>query len=355
MAERSDQKEISVSLPDGTIRNYEIGITAGEVAADIGVGLAKAALAARINNSLVDLSTRIEDDSILRVITGKSDEALDLLRHDAAHVLAEAAKELWPSIQVTIGPVIENGFYYDFSREKPFTPDELGRLEERMHEIVSRDEKITREVWERQQATEFFLSIGEKYKAEIIRDLPEQEEITIYKQGKFVDLCRGPHLPSTGKLGSNFKLMKVSGAYWRGDSGNEMLQRIYGTAWTTGKDLKQYLHRLEEAERRDHRRLGREMDLFHIQEEATGSIFWHAKGWCLYRVVERYMRRRLEHANYLEVRTPQLFDRVLWEKSGHWEKFREHMFTAEAENRILALKPMNCPGHVQIFRQGLKS
>jgi len=355
VAERSDQKEISVSLPDGTIRNYEIGITAGEVAADIGVGLAKAALAARINNSLVDLSTRIEDDSILRVITGKSDEALDLLRHDAAHVLAEAAKELWPSIQVTIGPVIENGFYYDFSREKPFTPDELGRLEERMHEIVSRDEKITREVWERQQATEFFLSIGEKYKAEIIRDLPEQEEITIYKQGKFVDLCRGPHLPSTGKLGSNFKLMKVSGAYWRGDSGNEMLQRIYGTAWTTGKDLKQYLHRLEEAERRDHRRLGREMDLFHIQEEATGSIFWHAKGWCLYRVVERYMRRRLEHANYLEVRTPQLFDRVLWEKSGHWEKFREHMFTAEAENRILALKPMNCPGHVQIFRQGLKS
>ncbi|SVE61245.1 uncharacterized protein METZ01_LOCUS514099, partial [marine metagenome] len=229
--------------------------------------------------------------------------------HDAAHVLAEAAKELWPSIQVTIGPVIENGFYYDFSREKPFTPDELGLLEERMHEIVSRDEEITREVWERQQATEFFLSIGEKYKAEIITDLPEQEEITIYKQGKFVDLCRGPHLPSTGKLGSNFKLMKVSGAYWRGDSGNEMLQRIYGTAWTTEKDLKQYLHRLEEAERRDHRRLGREMDLFHIQEEATGSIFWHAKGWCLYRVVERYMRRRLEHANYLEVRTPQLFDR----------------------------------------------
>ena len=355
MSEAVNQNNVAITLPDGTVRHFVTGVTAGEVAADIGPGLAKAALAARIDDKLVDLSTRIEFNAAVSIVTVKDDEALELLRHDAAHVLAEAAKELWPDIQVTIGPVIENGFYYDFGRADPFTPNDLVNMEQRMREIVSRDEEITREVWNREYAIEFFTSIGEQYKAEIVRDLPESEVITIYKQGEFVDLCRGPHLPSTGKLGSNFKLMKIAGAYWRGESRNEMLQRVYGTAWATEKELKQYLHRLDEAERRDHRRLGREMDLFHIQEEATGSVFWHVKGWTLYRVIESYMRRRLEGASYVEVRTPQLFDRVLWEKSGHWEKFCEHMFTSESEERVLALKPMNCPGHVQIFRQGLKS
>ncbi len=355
MSETFSQNKITVTLPDGSTRDFARGITPGDVAADIGPGLAKAALAARVDEKLVDLSTRIESDATVSIVTVKDGEALELIRHDAAHVLAEAAKELWPDIQVTIGPVIEDGFYYDFARAEAFTPDDLVCMQQRMREIVLRDEKITREVWGRDQAMEFFVSIGEHYKAEIVRDLPDDEVITMYKQGDFVDLCRGPHLPSTGKLGSHFKLMKIAGAYWRGDSRNEMLQRVYGTAWATEKELKQYLHRLEEAERRDHRRLGREMDLFHVQEEATGSVFWHAKGWTLYRVVESYMRQRLEAANYVEVRTPQLFDRLLWEKSGHWEKFREHMFTAESEDRVLALKPMNCPGHVQIFRQGLKS
>ena len=355
MSKTANQNNVVVTLPDGTTRRFLGEVTAGEVAADIGPGLAKAALAARIDGELVDLSSKIESDATVSIVTVKDDDALELLRHDAAHVLAEAAKELWPDIQVTIGPVIENGFYYDFAHSEPFTPDDLVNIEQRMHEIVSRDEAITKEVWDRDHAIEFFSSIGEQYKAEIVRDLPESEILTIYKQGKFVDLCRGPHLPSTGKLGSNFKLMKVAGAYWRGDSRNAMLQRIYGTAWATKKDLGQYLHLLEEAERRDHRRLGPGMGLFHIQEEATGSVFWHAKGWTLYRVIESYMRSRLEAANYIEVRTPQLFDRVLWEKSGHWEKFRDHMFTAESEERVLALKPMNCPGHVQIFRQGLKS
>ena len=355
MPKTANQNNVVVTLPDGTTRRFLGEVTAGEVAADIGPGLAKAALAARIDGELVDLSSKIESDATVSIVTVKDDDALELLRHDAAHVLAEAAKELWPDIQVTIGPVIENGFYYDFAHSEPFTPDDLVNIEQRMHEIVSRDEAITKEVWDRDHAIEFFSSIGEQYKAEIVRDLPESEILTIYKQGKFVDLCRGPHLPSTGKLGSNFKLMKVAGAYWRGDSRNAMLQRIYGTAWATKKDLGQYLHLLEEAERRDHRRLGPGMGLFHIQEEATGSVFWHAKGWTLYRVIESYMRSRLEAANYVEVRTPQLFDRVLWEKSGHWEKFRDHMFTAESEERVLALKPMNCPGHVQIFRQGLKS
>jgi len=355
VSETVSQNKITVTLPDGSVRDFARGISPSDVAADIGPGLAKAALAARVDEKLVDLSTRIESDATVSIVTVKDGEALELIRHDAAHVLAEAAKELWPDIQVTIGPVIEDGFYYDFARVEAFTPDDLVCMQQRMREIVLRDEKITREVWGRDQAMEFFVSIGEHYKAEIVRDLPDDEVITIYKQGDFVDLCRGPHLPSTGKLGSHFKLMKIAGAYWRGDSRNEMLQRVYGTAWATEKELKQYLHRLEEAERRDHRRLGREMDLFHVQEEATGSVFWHAKGWTLYRVVESYMRQRLEAANYVEVRTPQLFDRLLWEKSGHWEKFREHMFTAESEDRVLALKPMNCPGHVQIFRQGLKS
>ena len=355
MSKTANQNSVAVTLPDGNTRRFLAGVTAGEVAAHIGPGLAKAALAARIDGKLVDLSSKIGSDAAVSIVTVKDDDALELLRHDAAHVLAEAAKELWPDIQVTIGPVIKDGFYYDFARSEPFTPDDLVNLEQRMHEIVSRDEAITREIWDREHAIDFFSSIGEQYKAEIVLDLPESEILTIYKQGEFVDLCRGPHLPSTGKLGSNFKLMKVAGAYWRGDSRNEMLQRIYGTAWVTKKDLERYLHVLEEAERRDHRRLGPGMGLFHIQEEATGSVFWHAKGWTLYRVIESYMRRRLEAAGYIEVRTPQLFDRVLWEKSGHWEKFREHMFTAESEERVLALKPMNCPGHVQIFRQGLKS
>ena len=355
MSKTANQNNVAVTLPDGNTRRFLAGVTAGEVAAHIGPGLAKAALAARIDGKLVDLSSKIGSDAAVSIVTVKDDDALELLRHDAAHVLAEAAKELWPDIQVTIGPVIKDGFYYDFARSEPFTPDDLVNLEQRMHEIVSRDEAITREIWDREHAIDFFSSIGEQYKAEIVLDLPESEILTIYKQGEFVDLCRGPHLPSTGKLGSNFKLMKVAGAYWRGDSRNEMLQRIYGTAWATKKDLERYLHVLEEAERRDHRRLGPGMGLFHIQEEATGSVFWHAKGWTLYRIIESYMRRRLEAAGYIEVRTPQLFDRVLWEKSGHWEKFREHMFTAESEERVLALKPMNCPGHVQIFRQGLKS
>ena len=348
-------KTIQITLPDGTTRTYPGPVSGAEVAADIGPGLAKAALAVRIDGELSDLSLPIARDAAVSIVTAKDAEALELIRHDAAHVLAEAAKELWPDIQVTIGPVIADGFYYDFSRKEPFTPDDLEAMERRMREIVDRDEPITREVWERDEAIRYFTDVGEKYKAEIIQDLPAGEVITIYKQGGFTDLCRGPHLPSTGKLGKAFKLMKLAGAYWRGDSRNEMLQRVYGTAWVTEKELKAYLHRLEEAEKRDHRRLGREMDLFHFQEEAAGSAFWHPKGWQLYRTVEGYMRRKLERAGYEEVRTPQLVDRSLWEASGHWEKFGEHMFTAESEGRVLALKPMNCPCHVQIFRQGQKS
>jgi len=348
-------KNIQITLPDGTTRTYPGPVSGAEVAADIGPGLAKAALAVRIDGELSDLSLPIARDAAVSIVTAKDAEALELIRHDAAHVLAEAAKELWPDIQVTIGPVIADGFYYDFSRKEPFTPDDLEAMERRMREIVDRDEPITREVWERDEAIRYFTGVGETYKAEIVRDLPDGEVITIYKQGGFTDLCRGPHLPSTGKPGKAFKLMKLAGAYWRGDSRNEMLQRVYGTAWVTEKELKAYLHRLEEAEKRDHRRLGREMDLFHFQEEAAGSAFWHPKGWQLYRTVEGYMRRKLERAGYEEVRTPQLVDRSLWEASGHWEKFGEHMFTAESEGRVLALKPMNCPCHVQIFRQGQKS
>ncbi len=346
---------VSISLPDGSTREYDGPVTAATVAADIGPGLAKAALAARIDGTLVDLSLPIAQDAALEIVTAKDDDALELLRHDCAHVLAEAAKELWPDIQVTIGPAIDDGFYYDFSRSEPFTPDDLETMEARMREIVGRDEEIVREVWDRDDAIGYFKSIGELYKAEIIADLPEDEVISVYRQGEFIDLCVGPHLPSTGKLGTSFKLMKIAGAYWRGDSRNEMLQRVYGTCWRTDKELKAYLHRLEEAERRDHRRLGREMDLFHFQEEAAGMVFWHPKGWTLYRTVERYMRDRLDAAGYDEVKTPQLVDRTLWEASGHWEKFREHMYTSESEERVFALKPMNCPGHVQIFKQRLKS
>jgi len=346
---------VALTLPDGSVRRYDGPVTGAKLAADIGPGLAKAALAVRVDGEMRDLTREIERDASVAIVTAKDPDALELLRHDAAHVMAEAVKELYPETQVTIGPAIENGFYYDFSRATPFTPEDLAAIEARMREIVARNEPVVREVWNREEAVEFFKSQGEHYKAEIIEAIPPHEDITLYRQGSFIDLCRGPHLPATGKLGTAFKLMKVAGAYWRGDSRNEMLQRIYGTAWASDKDLKDYLTRLEEAEKRDHRRLGREMGLFHIQEEAVGSIFWHPKGWTLYRTIESYIRARTLAAGYVEVRTPQLVDRSLWEASGHWEKFREDMFTVESENKVLCIKPMNCPCHVQIFNQGLKS
>ena len=350
---------VAVTLPDGSVRNFPGAVSGAELAKSIGPGLAKAALALKIDGAVKDLAAVIDHDAKVAIVTRTSPEALELLRHDAAHAMAEAAKEIFPDVQVTFGPATETGFYYDFARDNPFTPDDLAKLEQRMHEIVDRDEPITRDVWSRDDAVRFFQSIGEKYKAEWIQEIPKDEEISIYKQGKFVDLCTGPHLPSTGKLGHAFKVMKVAGAYWRGDAKNQQLQRVYGTAFPEQKQLDAYLHQLEEAEKRDHRRLGRELDLFHQQEEAVGSVFWHPKGWTLYRVIERYMRHRLEADGYVEVKTPQLVDRALWEASGHWEKFRQNMFTVrdedEGRERILALKPMNCPGAVQIFRQGLKS
>ena len=346
---------VAITLPDGSVRRYDGPVSGADIAADVGPGLAKAALFLRVDGEIKDLATVLEHDAEVAIITARDDDSLELLRHDAAHVMAEAVKELYPETQVTIGPAIPDGFYYDFARDEPFTPEDLEAIESRMREIVARDETITREVWEREEAIRYFEGVGEHYKAEIIRDLPEDEAITIYRQGNFLDLCRGPHLPSTGRLGTAFKLMKLAGAYWRGDSQNEMLQRIYGTAWPTEKALKDHLHRLEEAERRDHRRLGREMGLFHFQEEAPGMAFWHPRGWTLYRAVEGYMRAKLENAGYVEVKTPQLVDRSLWEASGHWEKFRQYMYTTESEERTFALKPMNCPGAVQIFRQGLKS
>ena len=348
---------VAITLPDGSVRSYAGPVTGLEVAKDIGPGLAKAALAIRVNGEMKDLTTTLPTDTRLAIVTAKDGaDALELLRHDAAHVMAEAVKELYPETQVTIGPAIENGFYYDFARPTPFTPDDLEKIEARMHEIVARDEAIVREEWDRDEAVQFFLGQGEKYKAEIIASIPAEQKISLYRQGGFIDLCRGPHLPSTARLGRAFKLMKLAGAYWRGDSKNEMLQRIYGTAWFDKKDLDAYLHMLEEAEKRDHRRLGREMDLFHQQEEAVGSVFWHTKGWTLYRTVENYMRRRLEAESYQEVKTPQLVDFSLWEASGHADKFSESMFTIKTQDeRQLAVKPMNCPCHVQIFRQGIKS
>ncbi len=346
---------VAITLPDGSVRSFDTPVSGAEVAAAIGPGLAKDALAVKVDGRLVDLAAVLDRDVRLEIVTRGHPDALELLRHDCAHVMAEAVQELYPGTQVTFGPAIENGFYYDFARAEPFTPDDLERIETRMREIVARDEAITREVWDRAEAIRYFDEIGEKYKAQHIETLPGDEEISIYRQGDWLDLCIGPHLPSTGKLGRGFKLTKVSGAYWRGDSRNEQLQRITGTCWETEKQLKAYLRMLEEAEKRDHRRLGREMNLFHLQEEATGSVFWHPKGWTLWRVVEDYMRRRLDAAGYLEVKTPLLIDRSLWEASGHWEKFREHMFIAESEGRILAVKPMNCPGHVQIFKQGITS
>tara|TARA_R110000787_G_scaffold16622_20_gene50621 strand:- start:54000 stop:55922 length:1923 start_codon:yes stop_codon:yes gene_type:complete len=346
---------VAITLPDGSVRKYDGSVSALKVAEDIGPGLAKAALLARVDGQQWDLTRPIEADAELALITAKDDDAYELLRHDCAHVLAQAVQELFPGTQVTIGPAIENGFYYDFAREEPFSTEDFEKIEKRMAEIVDRDLPFVREVWDRDDAVKLFEEKGETYKAELIRDLPMDEVVTLYRQGDWVDLCRGPHLPSTGKLGKHFKLMKLAGAYWRGNSDNAMLQRIYGTCWPSKKELDAYLHMLEEAEKRDHRRLGREMDLFHQQEEAQGSVFWHPKGWHLWQTLETYMRNRLDEGGYEEVRTPQLVDRTLWEKSGHWDKFREAMFVSEAEDKIYALKPMNCPCHVQIFRQGLKS
>ena len=346
----------TITLPDGSRREFDQPVSVYEVAADIGPGLAKAALAGKLGDTLVDTSHVIDADIELAIITGKSDEALELMRHDAAHVMAQAVQELYPGTQVTIGPAIEDGFYYDFSRDEAFTPEDLTAIEKRMHEIVKRDLKIEREVWDRDQAVKVFGEIGEAYKVEIINDvIPEGEDVSVYRQGDWFDVCRGPHLPSTGKLGKGFKLMKLAGAYWRGDSNNPMLQRIYGTAWRDKKELKAYLERLEEAEKRDHRKLGKVMDLYHTQEEAPGMVFWHDHGWQIYLVIQDYIRGKLRQHGYQEIHTPQIIDRSLWEKSGHWEKFSDDMFTTESENRTYAIKPMNCPAHIQVYNQGLKS
>ena len=347
----------AITLPDGSIRRFDGPVTGTAVAASIGPGLGKAALAMRVDGALQDLSRPIEHDADVVFVTRRDPDALGLIRHDAAHVLAEAVQSLYPGTQVTIGPSIENGFYYDFARNEPFTPEDFPRIEAKMREIVARNAPFEREVWDRDDAIRFFEQRGEAYKAELIRDLPGTETITLYKQGGWIDLCRGPHMRGTGDVGTAFKLQKAAGAYWRGDHRNAMLSRIYGTAWRDQKELDAYLHQLEEAERRDHRRIGREMDLFHIQEEATGSVFWHPKGWKLYRTAESYMRRRLDAHGYQEVRTPQLVDRKLWEASGHWDNYKQNMFIArvEDEDTTLALKPMNCPCHVLIFKHGLRS
>ncbi len=347
---------VNITLPDGSVRQYESGVSGLDIAGDISKSLAKAALAIEVDGELRDIYLPITQNATVAIITKDSDEGLELLRHDAAHVLAEAVKELYPETQVTIGPTIENGFYYDFAREAPFTSEDLEGIEKRMHEIVKRDEEIRREVWDRDEAVKFFTDLGEAYKAEIIQGLPADEEVGMYRQGAFIDLCRGPHLPSTGKLGKAFKLMSVAGAYWRGDSNNEMLQRIYGTAWSSEKDLKAYLNRLEEAEKRDHRKLGREMDLFHLQEEGPGAVFWHPKGWTMFQCMIDYMRQMQNSVGYQEINTPEILDRSLWVKSGHVEKFGENMYlTQTPDDRMFAIKPMNCPGHVQVFKQGIKS
>ena len=346
-----------ITLPDGSSRQFNKSISVHDVAADIGAGLAKAALAGKVNGQLVDTSFLIEQDSEVAIITAKSDEALELIRHDAAHVMAQAVQELFPGTQVTIGPAIEDGFYYDFAREEPFSPDDLATIDVRMQEIVGRDLPIQREVWGREDAKRTFANIGETFKVEIIEDvIPENEEVSVYRQGDWFDVCRGPHLPSTGKLPKAFKLMKLAGAYWRGNSDNKMLQRIYGTAWRDKKELNAHLHRLEEAEKRDHRKLGRKLDLFHFSDEAPGSVFWHPKGWALFLKLIDYMRKRQEEAGYIEVNTPDVMDRSLWETSGHWFNYRENMFSTQTEDeRVFALKPMNCPGSVSMFAQGLKS
>jgi len=345
---------INVTLPDGSIRSFEKPVTVGEVAASIGPGLAKAALAGKVDGKLVDVGHTIERDARLAVVTDRDPEGLELIRHSTAHLLAYAVKELFPDAQVTIGPVIENGFYYDFSYKRPFTPEDLAAIEKRMAELAKRDIPVKREEWKRDDAVRFFHSIGEKYKAEIIGAIPAGQTISLYREGDFVDLCRGPHVPSTGKL-KVFKLMKVAGAYWRGDSRNEMLQRIYGTAWARKEDQDAYLAMLEEAEKRDHRRLAKQLDLFHLQDEAPGMVFWHPKGWALWQQVEQYMRRVYRDNGYQEIRCPMILDRSLWERSGHWENYKDHMFTTESEKRDFAIKPMNCPGHVQVFNSDLRS
>ncbi|MFM7702095.1 MAG: threonine--tRNA ligase, partial [Alphaproteobacteria bacterium] len=346
---------IKITFPDLAVKEFNININGFEIAKSISSSLAKTALAIKINGELFDLSHKLNSDAKIEIITPKSGaEALEIIRHDCAHIMAEAVKELYPETQVTIGPAIENGFYYDFARQEPFTSEDLLVIENKMREIVKRDEKIVREEWNRDDAVDFFKKIKEDYKAEIIASIPADQQISLYRQGEFIDLCRGPHAPSTSHI-KYFKLMKVAGAYWRGDSNNQMLQRIYGTAFESEESLKNYLFMLEEAEKRDHRKLGKQLDLFHIQEEATGSVFWHHKGYILYREIENYIRQKITDNGYVEVKTPQLIDKILWEKSGHWDKFRDNMFVAESENRLLAVKPMNCPGHVQIFNQSLKS
>ena len=346
---------IQITLPDGAIKEFNSAPTGLEIATGISPGLARNSVAIVVNDEQWDLTRPIEENATVQIINRNSEEGMEVLRHDAAHVMAEAVKELYPETQVTIGPAIENGFYYDFAREIAFTPDDLEKIEARMREIVKRDEAIERHVWERDEAVAYFKSIGEEYKAEIIADLPADETLTVYQQGEFLDLCRGPHLPSTKVLGDGFKLTKLAGAYWRGDSNNAQLQRIYGTAWADKKQLKKYLHRLEEAEKRDHRKLGKQLDLFHIQDEAPGSVFWHPKGWSIYQTVQNYMADKQREHGYQEIRTPQLVDISLWERSGHASKFGDDMFTLESDDRKFAVKPMNCPCHVQVFNQGLKS
>jgi len=343
-----------IRLPDGSERVFDHPVTVAQVAASIGAGLAKAALAGKVNGTLVDTSFTIESDYSLAIVTEKDEEGLDTIRHSTAHLLAYAVKELFPTAQVTIGPVIEDGFYYDFSYERPFTPEDLEAIEKKMNELAKLDEVVTREEWVRDDAVQFFKDQGEHYKAEIIASIPSNENISLYREGKFIDLCRGPHVPNTGKL-KHFKLMKVAGAYWRGNSNNEMLQRIYGTAWTKKEDLAAYLHRLEEAEKRDHRKLGKQLDFFHMQDEAPGLVFWHPKGWALWQQVEQYMRKVYVDGGYQEIRCPQILDRKLWEKSGHWQNYKENMFTTESEKRDYALKPMNCPGHIEVFKSDLRS
>jgi len=343
-----------VTLPDGSERRFDHPLTAHEIAVSISAGLARAAVAAKVDGRLVDTSMLIKHDALVAIVTGDTTEGLEVIRHSTSHLLAQAVKQIFPDVQVTIGPVVENGFYYDFAYTRPFTTDDLNTIQTRMEDLVTQDIPVERSVMPRDAAIEFFIKMGEKYKAEIIASIPESNEISLYRQGDFIDLCRGPHVPSTGRLKA-FRLMKVAGAYWHGDSRNEMLQRIYGTAWPDRKQLKEYLHRLEEAEKRDHRRIARQLDLFHHQEEAPGMVFWHDKGWRIYQVIEQYIRELLRENGYQEVHTPELIDRSLWERSGHWDKFREAMFTTSSENRDYAIKPMNCPAHIQIYNQGLRS
>ncbi|MGA0101523.1 MAG: threonine--tRNA ligase, partial [Burkholderiaceae bacterium] len=345
---------VQITLPDGSMRSFDHPVTVAQVAESIGAGLAKAAIAGRVNDNLVDTSFSIETDARLAIVTEKDPEGLEIIRHSTAHLLAYAAKSLFPDLQVTIGPVIDNGFYYDFSYKRPLTPEDLDALEKKMKELAAKNEPVHREVWSRDEAVELFKSMGEHYKAEIISAIPANEPLSLYREGEFVDLCRGPHVPSTGKL-KVFKLMKVAGAYWRGDHRNEMLQRVYGTAWASKADLDQYLHQIEEAEKRDHRKLGKSLDLFHVQDNAPGLVFWHPKGWTLWQEIEQYLRKVYKAGGYQEIRCPQILDRSLWERSGHWEHYKDNMFTTASENREYAVKPMNCPGHVQVYNSALRS